>query len=242
MTSDVTLTGAANNANKTVNAQQSLNTDFTQFLTLLTTQLQNQDPLNPMDSSEFTNQLVQFSQVEQQINSNQKLDNLVSLQMSNATSAALGYVGLDITYASAELNYDGAKPVTINYGMGTEAKTSQVNIFDEEGTLVYSGPAAKDVGPHEFVWDGTTTDGLPVDPGTYSVVISAVDDTGAAIDVATAVSGRVHGIESQNGVVTLLVGNRAVPVSNVINAKVPADSGTGTDTGTGADSGETDET
>ena len=235
-TPDITATGAANSATKTVDAQQTLNTDFTQFLTLLTTQLQNQDPLNPMDSTEFTNQLVQFSQVEQQINSNSKLDSLVALQMNNATSAALGYVGLDITYASAEMNYDGATPVTVNYAMSDAATTATISVLDEDGTVVYNADIPKDVGAHEFVWNGLTTDGLPAPAGTYSINIGATDEKGNALDVATAVTGRVRGIEVQDGIVNLLVGERAVPIANVINAKVPDTSGTNTaDTNTGTD-------
>jgi len=87
MVSDVTLTGQAANAQRTANQSVTLAEDFSQFLQLLTTQLQNQDPLSPMDSNEFTNQLVQFSQVEQQINANTKLDDLVALQLNNAITS-----------------------------------------------------------------------------------------------------------------------------------------------------------
>ena len=107
MVSDVTVSGAVNNAQKTAQQAVGLAEDFDQFLILLTTQLQNQDPLNPMDSTEFTNQLVQFSQVEQAINQNQKLDDLVSLQLGSVSSVALGYVGLDVNYISSDMNFDG---------------------------------------------------------------------------------------------------------------------------------------
>lgn len=100
MTADVTLTGAMNKAQTTQRQGLKLAEDFDQFLNLLTTQLQNQDPLNPMDSNEFTNQIVQFSQVEQAINTNQKLDSLVSLQLASISGAALNYVGMDISYRS----------------------------------------------------------------------------------------------------------------------------------------------
>src|SRR5262249_32024485 len=94
--SGVDINTALDQQAKTATTTQQPTTDFAQFLTLLTTQLQNQDPLNPMDSAQFTNQLVMFSQVEQQINANQKLDSLVALGVSNGLSAALGYVGLDV--------------------------------------------------------------------------------------------------------------------------------------------------
>ncbi len=83
-----TTTGLADKAAKTNQSGLKLADDMQQFLTLLTTQLQNQDPLSPMDSTEFTNQLVQFSQVEQQITSNQKLDSLLALQLASISSVA----------------------------------------------------------------------------------------------------------------------------------------------------------
>jgi len=106
MVTDVTTSGQAVQAAQTAQQSVSLAEDFTQFLTLLTTQLQNQDPLSPLDSNEFTNQLVQFSQVEQGINTNSKLDDLLSLQLNGAATSALGYVGLDVQYVSAEVSLE----------------------------------------------------------------------------------------------------------------------------------------
>lgn len=236
MTTDVSLTQAAVNAQKTSQAGIGLAKDFTQFLTLLTTQLQNQDPLNPMDSSEFTNQLVQFSQVEQAINTNQKLDSLVSLQLAGMHGAALSYVGMDITYVSADMNYDGSTPIDIHYGLAENASVSKMNVFDDEGNLVYTAEAPGTAGSNKMTWDGTLTDGGKAGPGTYSVRIDALNSEGNPISVTTAVTGRVRGIESQDGIIFLLVGERAITLGNVINATVPqtatAPPPDGTDTGT----------
>lgn len=221
MVSDVTLSGSIGDAQKTQQSGLKLADDFSQFLTLLTTQLQNQDPLNPMDSSEFTNQLVQFSQVEQAINSNQKLDALVNLQLANISSVALGYVGMDVMYRSADMNYDGATPVKVNYALSQDAINAKMNVFDEEGHLVYTADVPKTVGAHEMTWDGSNLGGGKVAPGTYSVHIDAFDPNNNVIDTSTVVSGRVRGIESQDGVIYLLVGDRAVALGNVINATVP---------------------
>jgi flagellar basal-body rod modification protein FlgD len=217
----VTTTGAANNAQKTATSTVKLAEDFQQFLTLLTTQLQNQDPLAPMDSTEFTNQLVQFAQVEQQINQNQKLDDLVALQLASISSVALGYVGMDISYISAEMNYDGETPVGINYALSAEAVTAKVNVYDQEGELVYSADAPRDTGTNSFTWTGIRTNGQPVEAGTYSVKIDALDKGGKPIENSTVVTGRVRGIETQNGVIYVLVGERAVAISNIVNATVP---------------------
>ena len=114
MVSDVTIGTALNQQANTAASTASLAEDFSQFLQLLTIQLQNQDPLSPMETNEFTNQLVAFTGVEQQINTNQKLDSLVALQLGNSTGQALGYIGNDISYISSEFNYDGTNDVTIN--------------------------------------------------------------------------------------------------------------------------------
>ncbi|PZO80553.1 MAG: hypothetical protein DI626_11255 [Micavibrio aeruginosavorus] len=216
-TNPVTTSGVANNAAKTGQSTVKLAEDFQQFLTLLTTQLQNQDPLSPMDSTEFTNQLVQFSQVEQQINMNQKMDNLVSLQLASISSVALGYVGMDISYVSAEMNYEG-KPIDINYALSEEAVTAKVNVYDQNDNLVYSADVPKNAGTNQVTWNGTKTNGEALPAGTYSVKIDAVNKAGTAIENSTVVTGRVRGIETQNGIVYVLVGERAIALSSIVNA------------------------
>lgn len=222
MTSDVTLSGSLTKAQNTQQQGVKLAEDFDEFLNLLTTQLQNQDPLNPMDSNEFTNQIVQFSQVEQAINTNQKLDSLLSLQLASISGVALGYVGLDISYRSIELNYDGENPVRVNYALSEDTSEANIIIADENGQTVYKGPVPNSTGGHEFIWNGENSNGGTVDPGTYSVRVDAKSsDTEEFIDVTTVVSGNVRGIESQDGVIYLLVGDRAIALSNVINASLP---------------------
>ncbi len=222
MVNPVTTSGAATNAAKTDQATVKLATDFQQFLKLLTTQLQNQDPLAPMDSTEFTNQLVQFTQVEQQINTNQKLDNMVAMQLASISSVALGYVGMDISYIGSEMNYDGDTPVKITYALASEAITSKINVYDEDGELVYSADAPKDTGMNEVTWTGKKTNGDPVEAGTYTVKIDAVDKDNKTIENSTVVTGHVDGIETQNGVVYVLVGDRAVPIASIVNARIAA--------------------
>lgn len=221
MPNSVTLTGATQQAAKTDQQAIKLADDFSDFLTLLTTQLQNQDPLSPMDSTEFTNQLVQFSQVEQAINTNQKLDSLLSLQLASISSVALGYVGLDISYLASDINYDGEQPVKITYSFDQPIKLAKMNVYDEAGELVYSQDAPRDIGRHDLLWDGQKTTGGKAEPGTYTVRIEAVNDKEEPVETRTVVTGRVRGIESQDGVIYLLVGDRAVALGTVINAYTP---------------------
>lgn len=218
MVSDVTVTGTVNNANKTQSQSIKLAEDFTQFLTLLTTQLQNQDPLSPMDSTEFTNQLVQFSQVEQSINTNQKLDDLLSLQLGSISSVALGYVGMDISYVSGEMYHETGTESKVNFVLSETATLSKINIYNEKGEIVRTMDAPKTTGAHTVVWDGKDNNGNVVETGTYGIKIDALNKENKSIAVSPVVSGNVRGIESQNGVVYLLVGDRAVSLGSVIQA------------------------
>jgi len=221
MVSDVTLTGQAQSAARTQQSTVTLAEDFSQFLQLLTTQLQNQDPLSPMDSNEFTNQLVQFSQVEQQINANGKLDDLVALQSNNAITGALNYVGLDVSYISGEIAYEEGTDTSIRYSLDSPASVSKVNIFDEEGNLVFSGDANTSAGVHDFEWNGTDLLGNQLPTGTYTVSFDALDAQENVINTTSVVTARVKGVEQQDGIVYALVGDRAVPITGILNASEP---------------------
>lgn len=219
--SPVTTDTAINQQSKTAIAGSQLAKDFTQFLTLLTTQLQNQDPLSPMDSNQFTQQLVAFAGVEQSINTNQKLDSLLAMNLSNALNSSLGYVGMDVSYLSSEFNYEATTPIKITYAQDAESVSTKISIQDETGKTIFEAPGTRKVGKNEFTWDGSLTNGGHAPAGTYTVKISAFDAEDNAISSSTVVSGRVHGVETQNGIVNLLIGARAVPLANVLNAVKP---------------------
>ncbi len=221
MVSDVTVNTALDAQSRTAQAQTGLAEDFAQFLTLLTTQLQNQDPLSPMDTTEFTNQLVAFTGVEQQINTNQKLDDLVALQLNNSMGSSLGYVGLNASYVSSEFFSDGEKPVTINYALNDVSVQADLRITDTSGDVIFETSAATAAGSHEFIWDGKDNFGNPVEPGTYNIQIDALDANDNAVGSSTVVEGRVRGVETQNGLIFLLIGERAVSLGNVLNVSVP---------------------
>ncbi len=221
MVSDVTTSGQAVQASQTTQQSVSLAEDFTQFLTLLTTQLQNQDPLSPLDSNEFTNQLVQFSQVEQGINTNSKLDDLLSLQLNGAATSALGYVGLDVEYVSAEIAHEQGEDSTIRYSLDGNASVSKINIFDESGQLIQSVDAEKGVGAHTFEWNGRDLLNNEMPTGTYVVRVDSLDVDEDPVNTTTVVQSRVKGIEQQDGIVYALVGERAVAITDILSAVTP---------------------
>ncbi len=217
MTSDVTINNALDFQQRTSNASNQLAEDFDDFLILLTTQLQNQDPLDPADSTEFTNQLVSFAGVEQQINANQRLESLVSLGLGTSFSSSLNYVGKDVSYVSSEVYFDGGSPISVDYTIsGTSADTS-IKIFNEDGDIVFQRPVSDDETIESFTWDGKDENGLVQPAGTYSLRVDALDPQNNPLTTTTVVTGNVKGVETQNGTTFLLIGERAVSVGNVIN-------------------------
>ena len=220
MVSDVTFASALGQQQGTAGATSALAEDFSQFLTLLTVQLQNQDPLSPIESTEFTNQLVAFTGVEQQINSNQRLDSLIALNLGTAFSESQSYVGNEISYVSNEFEHTGA-PSNVRYSLSNEAVTSNIFVFNQFGEIVYEEDGQTAAGIHEFVWDGTLSSGGIAVPGTYEVRIDALDSQENPVQTSTVVSGIVRGTESQNGQIFLLVGERAVSLSNILNTSAP---------------------
>lgn len=240
MVGDVTLGGTIIGANQSNAASNQLAQDFNQFLSLLTTQLQNQDPLSPMDTTEFTNQIVAFTGVEQQINTNQRLDSLISMQLGNTLGNAIGYVGKDVKYVSAEFNFDGARPVDITYALDNASFETVMRIENEAGEVVYEETVSSTAGANDVTWDGRDNDGNVLEAGTYSVRIDSLDAEGNAVNATTVVTGNVSGVESQNGIIFLIIGDRAVSLSNVLNVSEPPeipppDDGDGNDDDDGDD-------
>lgn len=224
MVADVTINSALNQQASTAGATTGLAEDFSQFLTLLTIQLQNQDPLDPLDTTEFTNQLVAFTGVEQQINTNQRLDSLVALNLGNVVGEAIGYVGQDISYISNEINFDGDNEASFIYALNSEATDATIRIFDERGSQVFEGPAARSLGQNEFAWNGLLPDGTPAPAGTYSIQVDALDANNNGIESTVVVNGSVRGVETQGGQIFALVGERAVSLGNILSVNAPTSS------------------
>lgn len=241
MTTDLTITEAARNVQQTESQRQTLAGDFDDFLNLLTVQLQNQDPLSPMDSTEFTNQLVSFAGVEQQINTNEKLNNLVNYELSNINVAALGYVGLKANYQSNEAYYDGTNNVDITFAIDGAPVSANVRIMDADGNTIKTIEGEAVSGRQDVVWDGTDENGQKVDVGTYNVRIDSVNGEGNTLNAQILVSGIVRGVESQDGVPLLLIGERAVPIGNLVNVAIPANGNDVTDTTDTSDETETED-
>jgi flagellar basal-body rod modification protein FlgD len=196
------------------NAAAQLSGNFDTFLTLLTTQLQNQDPTNPMDSNQFTQELVQFSGVEQQINTNDNLKTLISLQQGNAGTAATGYLGKTITVTNGQAALQGGE-ADWSYALGSAAVANTLTVTNSAGQVVYSGTGQTAEGQHDFSWNGESTSGQQLPDGTYTLAVNATDSSGAAVTSAIASKGVVDEVNMTSGTPQLMVGQMAVALSDV---------------------------
>ena len=193
---------------------QELSGNFNTFLTLLTTQLQNQDPLNPMDSSQFTQQLVMFSQVEQQIDTNQNLQTLIALNQSNTLSNATTYLGKSVTITTGNgALQDGT--CTWRYALGADAANSTVTVTNSNGQVVYTAPGETASGGHDFTWNGEDASGNQLPDGVYKLSVSASAPDGSAIQSAIAFKGVVDEVNMTGNEPLLMIGPMGVPLSQV---------------------------
>jgi flagellar basal-body rod modification protein FlgD len=195
MTSILPTTTAATSGSSTADhAQQSLAGNFNTFLKLLTTQLQHQDPLSPMDSNQFTQQLVEFANVEQQINSNKNLEKLVSLTVGSSTSSAAAYIGRQVTAGGKDAKLANGQ-ANWAYSLGSDANATNITIKDASGSVVYASKGDTSAGPHTFSWDGRTNDGGTAPDGTYSITVSATDASKNPIATSTTIQGTVSTVD-----------------------------------------------
>ena len=210
------LAGFSGSKSPTASAGQLAET-FDTFLTLLTTQLQYQDPLNPMESSEFTQQLVQFTSVEQQIQSNKSLDAAVSLLLANQTISAAGYIGRKVEAKGDEAWLGAEGGPTWGYELDATATSATLTISDSTGKLVYAAPAELTGGHHEFVWDGKDAAGRRLPEGAYKFAVAALDKDGEAIESTVSVIGTVTAVETENGEPMLLMGRTKASLWNLLH-------------------------
>ena len=194
--------------------------DFNTFLTLLTTQLQNQDPLEPTDTNEFTRQLVSFAGVEQQIQANQKLDNLADLTAFNQVNAAVDFIGREATIAGNTGRHDGSG-IDFAYELPKAADTARVEVLDSSGDVVFSENAPTGAGGHDFPWPGLTNSGVLAEPGQYSFRVVARDNEGGAISTNTFVTGPVTEVTTSGGQPSLTVAGQQVSLEDILSVRSP---------------------
>jgi len=214
--SDIAVNALANSQDKTTNSANKLAKDLDSFLLLLTSQLKNQDPLSPMDSTEFTNQLTQFAQVEQQINLNASLNNLIGLTQQSIVSNAVNYIGKTIEGESSQVPLSDGK-LKAAYGLLADASQVTVVVRDDTGNIVYSRAGETTKGVHEFTWDGKDDNGTQMSDGTYQITITAMGADETPVENYVTAFGKVTGVTSINGTTVLLLDKVGIPVDKVLS-------------------------
>lgn len=195
-------------------ASKSLASNFDTFLTLLTTQLQNQDPLSPMDSNQFTQQLVEFSGVEQQINTNKNLETLVSLAQGRSSADAVSYLGKSVTLSNGKGALINGQ-ATWTYALDDKAKANTLTVSDANGRVVYTANGELTTGVHTFNWDGKDAYGNQLPDGQYTFTLSPVASDGSAVNYAVASKGVVAQVDFSGSEPQLMIGPMEIPLSEV---------------------------
>ncbi len=190
------------------------------FLTMLVAQMQNQDPLNPAEGTEFSTQLAQFSQLEQAMNTNTNLEKLIESMSSDSETNLEGFLGKEVLASVNAIEVDGGEAVGGYYTLENLGDV-RVNIYDKGGKKIRTlYPGQKDVGSHAVSWDGMDSDGKKVEDGTYNYEVVVNDGTGFQ-SVQTTVNGKVDGIIYKDGTAYLQVGGAFVRPDSVIKVWEP---------------------
>jgi flagellar basal-body rod modification protein FlgD len=175
-------------------ASARLSDNYDTFLLLLTAQLQNQDPLSPMDSTQFTEQLVQYSQVEQQIRTNDQLGSLVAHYQAASAGAALAYLGRDAVIEGDDAPLAGGE-AQWGYALENNASRVTLTVKNAAGKTVFERPGETTAGDHAFTWDGRNADGAAQPDGLYTLEISAADADDAAVASKITVREQIMGVD-----------------------------------------------
>lgn len=193
---------------------KQLSGNFSTFLTLLTTQLKNQDPTSPMDSNAFTQQLVMYSQVEQQINTNTNLKSLITQGTSNAAAMTTGYLGKKVSIVNGNAPLIGGS-ASWTYNLGGPAATTELRVTDANGKTVFNATGEMGAGNHSFVWNGKDNGGNQLSDGAYKLTVTATDAAGGKIDSNVASAATVTQIDMTGSTPRLIIGTMEIDLADI---------------------------
>jgi flagellar basal-body rod modification protein FlgD len=196
-------------------AAQSLSGNFNTFLTLLTAQIQNQDPLQPMDSTQFTQQLVEMTGVQETIATNQNLAQLLTLSQASQSASLVNYIGTTVTANGNATSLNDGQ-ANWQYQLPTAAQNVTLTVTNSSGTKVFTQAGTTNEGSNTFTWNGKTTSGTQAPDGVYTLSVAATNANGGAITATTQVTGQVTGIETDSGQQFLDIGSSKVEPSAVL--------------------------
>jgi len=188
--------------------------NFNSFLTLLTTQLQNQDPLDPLDTNQFTQQLVEFTSVQQQVDMNTNMQTLISLQQTSEASSAMQYLGANVTLSGSTATLAAGSPATWSLNSPSPA-TANVTITNSSGQTAYTGTVSLTAGTQSYSWNGQGNNGVTWPAGQYTLAINATGASGQTVTVTTQTQGTVSGINLSQSPPQLTVNGQSYPITAV---------------------------
>ncbi len=195
--------------------------NFQTFLTLLTTQLQNQNPLDPLDTNQFTQQLVQFAGVEQQLKSNDQLKSLIEIEKSAQATAALAYVGSTVAIDGSTAQLNGSATWNLK---ADKAATATITITNSTGQTAYTGTYNLNQGNASFVWDGKGNDGSQWPAGSYKLTATAKDSSGSDVAIATETQGVVDSVDLTATPALLSIGGQTYTTNQIKRVMRPSTS------------------
>jgi flagellar basal-body rod modification protein FlgD len=215
-TTPTTTPTTSTTASMATTGMQSLAGNFDTFLQLLTTQLQNQDPLDPLDTNQFTQQLVEFASVEQQVNMNTNLQTLISLQQTTEATSALQFLGSTVTATgnTATLSNATGSPATWSLNAAAPA-TANITITNSSGQTAFTGTTTLNAGTQTFSWSGQGNSSVIWPDGNYTMTISATGANGQPVTVSTQVQGVVTGVNLSQNPPLLTVGGQNIALSQI---------------------------
>lgn len=208
-----TASTTASTSNSSATAK-ALATTYDTFLKLLTTQLKVQNPLEPMDAEKFTEQLVQYSSVEQQIQTNKNLESILSSLSSTSMLNLVNYIGKSVEASGDTTQLTDGK-ASWKITAGADAPKSTVTVLDANGIVVRTQTVNLNEGEQTFSWDGLNDAGEKVAQGSYTLSITAADEDGKSVSTSTKTSGKVTAIDTSGTEPYLTVGGNQVPLSSV---------------------------
>lgn len=215
---DVSTVAAASTTSASNKALSSLGSDFNSFLTLLTTQLKNQNPTDPVDANQFTQQLVQFSQVQQQVNTNTYLEKILAAISGNQVSSAASYVGTNIQAEGNKGAFKGTGNAEFGYNLPLGASKAEVSITNSAGTVVFNGLGSTNRGENLVLWDGKNSfNGRTEAAGVYTISVKATDASGNKVTATPFTTGTVDSASIKDGNVILNIGALQIQASKVTN-------------------------
>ncbi|MCB1473055.1 MAG: flagellar hook assembly protein FlgD [Rhodobiaceae bacterium] len=188
--------------------------NFDTFLQILTTQLKNQNPLEPLDTNEFTAQLVQFSQVEQQIKQNDNLEAIAKLAAASAATNAVSFIGKRVTAATTQATMANGT-ATWHYDAAETAQAAAFTIRDSAGSVVWTGDREVAQGSSTFVWDGRDTNGNKLPDGDYTLSVEARAADLSAIQVDISTETTIDGVDFSGDEPLLMAGGTVISLSDV---------------------------